>query len=267
MNEVDGSTFELLITPGSEDAGIYEVSLFLTDGSGEKTFFSKHVYVEKNYFPDLSVSASQTVHNNLAEYTLDGNFDTYWESDEMGSWLIYDLGDEFLIDSLRMAFTGGETHKYSFSAFSSLDAIDWKIELYAESSGNGTDFESFGFQEPKNLRYVKIIGYGSDIEELNSYTEVRFSMKEQSSGIKNPGFDDLQLEYSISHNHLDIQSSLENQIFRVDVYNLLGSRVYTLDSREPLSQVSLPLSTLDRGIYLACVFLESGVSKRIKFLR
>lgn len=266
LEEIDGNTFEMIMTPGSDDAGSYEISLLLTDSSGNKTYITKHVYVEENNFPDLTVSASQTINNNLASYTLDGDFGTYWESDEVGSWLTYDFGKEFLIDSLHIAFTRGDSQKYSFSAFSSIDADDWNIELYAVSSGEGTAFESFGFQEPKRLRYLKITGYGSDKEGINRYTEVRFGMKEYSVAAATNAAKDIILQHSVLNEQLILTSSIERSINKVLIYNMLGSQISSFSPGDSMNQLSIPLSGLDKGIYIAQVLFDSGESKSFKFL-
>ena len=110
----------MVLSPGLEDIGSYQINMLLSDGSGGDTVFVKNILVEENLFPDLSVSASQTVNYNLAAYTLDGYFDTYWQSNEIGSSLIYDLGNEYIIDTVKIAFYNAEDQKYSFSVFSSV---------------------------------------------------------------------------------------------------------------------------------------------------
>lgn len=266
LEEIDGNNFEMILSPGPDDAGNYAISLLLMDSSGDMTHFIKQLYVEKNSFPDLTVSASQTINNNLAAYTLDGDFGTYWESDEVGSWLIYDFGYEVLIDSLHLAFTRGDSQKYSFSAFSSLDADDWKIELYAVSSGSETDFESFGFQEPTRLRYLKIIGYGSDIEGVNRYSEVRFSTKEYSSASTTNAAKDILLKHSVLNEQLTLKTSNEHTINKIAIYNMMGSQISSFSPGDSMNHLSIPLNGFDKGIYIAHVLFDSGESKSFKFL-
>ena len=101
--------------------------------------------------------------SNSIKNSLDGSLTSYWafQDEGRGAWGIYDLGEVYTLDEIRMAFNYGERRWYKFDIEVSEDGENYtKIIEGKQSGGQTADFETFDI-EPVKARYVRYIGYGN----------------------------------------------------------------------------------------------------------
>ncbi|WNR45769.1 OmpL47-type beta-barrel domain-containing protein [Paenibacillus roseipurpureus] len=125
----------------------------------------------------LSYSGFQP--GNTPENTLDGNGSTRWSAQGAGQWIQYNLGQDQLISEVQLAFNQSDARKYTFDVLVSTDGITYTKVLDRVISSltpatNPVEYplQSFSFS-PIAARLVKIVGYGSTVNDWNNYTEVR----------------------------------------------------------------------------------------------
>jgi hypothetical protein len=99
------------------------------------------------------------------EKTLDGDLsnNSSWRAeshDGAGQWIQYDLGAVESLDSIRLAFTNGDSRRYRFKIETSADAAAWSIRFDGESSGKTKEFEAYDLGAVQ-ARYVRVTGFGN----------------------------------------------------------------------------------------------------------
>lgn len=119
--------------------------------------------VEASYVPQAQ---------NHAQNTIDGDFDTRWSSDLLGSYIDYDLGTVQDISFVSMAFASGDSRKEMFSIAVSEDGENWTEVYSGKNSGATLGLEGFYIGERK-ARYVRVYGYGNVLNNWFSMTEFR----------------------------------------------------------------------------------------------
>jgi hypothetical protein len=127
-----------------------------------------------NQVTALTVIASSN-DGNVPQNTLDNNLSTRWSASGAGQWIKYDLGEVRTIPNISIAFYQGNTRKENFSIGISSDGGNWTKVYSGLSSGTSTKLETFKVN--KTGRFVKIIGYGNNLNAWNSFTEVKINDK------------------------------------------------------------------------------------------
>ena len=124
-----------------------------------------------------SVSASASREDAAPENTLDGDLYSRWAAHGEGQWIQYTLSAPATIASAGIAWVRGDSQKARFDIGVSMDGVQW-IPLYeqAESSGFRSTIEYYDF-EPIQVRYVRIIGYGTTSNAWNMISEVDLSVE------------------------------------------------------------------------------------------
>ncbi|MCU6711291.1 Ig-like domain-containing protein [Paenibacillus sp. J5C_2022] len=117
-----------------------------------------------------SVTASDD-DGNVPENTMDNNTDTRWSA-AGEQWIQYDLGESRQIGAISAAFYNGNIRSSYFKVEVSEDGQTWQQAFLGNSSGESVDHELFAFPEQSG-RYVRITGFGNNLNHWNSYTEVK----------------------------------------------------------------------------------------------
>jgi hypothetical protein len=161
-------TFSL--APEVQDLGIhYKVRVRATDSQGAmNTQYFKITVADRYAF---IATASKSDQGTLPKNTLDGNMGTKWSVYGVGQWIAYDLREEKLVDTVKIAFHEGTTRRYFFDIEVSDDNLTWRKVLSDTSSGTTTAFEVFTFAEER-ARHLRIKGKGNAANTYNSYFEV-----------------------------------------------------------------------------------------------
>ena len=136
------------------------------------------------YYGVQSITASsyEPGSANFPECTLDLDLNTRWSAFGSGEWILYDLGEEKMVESLDIAFYRGDTRQSIFKIELSIDGENFNEVFTGESGGATLELENFDFED-QAARYVKIIGDGNSDNEWNSLTEVRINHQVLSTGI------------------------------------------------------------------------------------
>jgi hypothetical protein len=161
-------TFKL--APGAGDMGIYyKVRVRATDSQGGMNTQSFMITVLDRYA--FIATASKSDQGTLPKNTLDGNMTNRWAVNGIGQWIAYDLREDKLVDTVKIAFYEGTLRRYSFDIEVSDDGLAWRQVSFGTSTGTTTNFEIFPFGEV-HARHLRIRGKGNNVNALNAYSEV-----------------------------------------------------------------------------------------------
>jgi len=119
----------------------------------------------------MAVSATPTDPNAPASRAVDGNLNTEWAGAGVGTQLTFDFGSSKSIKQVRIAFYNGNARVYGFQVQTSRDGQAYTSAGSFQSSGTTSLFESFSVNAVG--RYLRIVGWGNNINRNNSYYEVQ----------------------------------------------------------------------------------------------
>ncbi|MFB6319419.1 glycoside hydrolase family 88 protein [Saccharicrinis sp. FJH54] len=186
---ITGDVQVLSVSAGSNDSSVVLEISPLDPGSysvsAENVYSESTELLEPGEFLGFIFSGEVSVYDfsgyqpnttNLPENTLDFNFSTRWSSEGIDEWIIYDLGEQRLVESLDIAFYNGNTRKAFFAIEVSDDGENFTEVFNGESNGvtPENEFENFDFDDVK-ARYVKYHGFGNSSSFWNSVTEVKIN--------------------------------------------------------------------------------------------
>lgn len=95
---------------------------------------------------------------------MDGDFETKWSAEDIGSFLQLDLGAVKKLCSVDVSWFEGDERKNDFILSISEDGSAFKDVLRGSSSGTTQAKERYDFS-PANARYLKIAFYGNSDNE------------------------------------------------------------------------------------------------------
>jgi poly(beta-D-mannuronate) lyase len=119
----------------------------------------------------VSVAATPTDPNAPASRAIDDNLNTEWAGAGAGAQLTFDFGANKSIKQVRIAFYNGNARVYGFQVQTSLDGRNYTSAGSFQSSGTTSLYESFSVNAVG--RYLRIVGWGNNINRNNSYYEVQ----------------------------------------------------------------------------------------------
>jgi ribulose bisphosphate carboxylase small subunit len=119
----------------------------------------------------LAVSATPADPNAPASRAVDGDLNTEWAGAGVGTQLTFDFGGPKAIKQVRIAFYNGNARVYGFQVQASRDGQTYTSAGSFQSSGTTSLFESFSVNAVG--RYLRIVGWGNNINRNNSYYEVQ----------------------------------------------------------------------------------------------
>ena len=103
---------------------------------------------------------------------IDGNLDTYFTiQGDTGEPVILELGAEYEVYAVGMAFNQGSKRISRFDVQVSMDKENWETVRCAASSGATEGVEGYSFAV-SNAKYVKILGYGNSVNVWNAIREI-----------------------------------------------------------------------------------------------
>lgn len=126
---------------------------------------------DSDTLPLVHVSASSD-DGNIAENIKDGDMDTRWSAKGLGEYVVVDLGDEYQVTDIQIAWHKGDLRSAYFEIHTSLNGQTWVTELLGESTGATVDLESIRVHIGA-ARYIKLVGKGNSLNEWNSLTEIK----------------------------------------------------------------------------------------------
>ncbi|WP_405608456.1 chondroitinase-B domain-containing protein [Polaribacter sp. Asnod1-A03] len=220
-----------------------------------------------NYVFDEEVTDTK---NNIAEHSLDKDFDTQWSGKGIGGEIIYDLGGTFDLQLVDFASTDGKTYEFQIwvsktgtAASDFTNAYDTDDNLVSNSDGT---FKSYLFPVvAENTKYVKIIGYGqpSRPSEWNTITEIEFYATSTLSINNTILENNITLYPNPVSNILNIKVGLQS-INLIQLYNTNGVKVLESKIGNEDTDINIDVSKLAKGTYFVMISNNnSKVSKTI----
>ncbi len=119
----------------------------------------------------VKVMATPADPNAPAALAVDGDLNTEWAGGGVGTQLTLDWGTSKAVRQVRIAFYNGNARVYGFQVQASLDGQTYTSAGSFQSSGTTSQFESFSVNAVG--RYLRIVGWGNNINRNNSYYEVQ----------------------------------------------------------------------------------------------
>lgn len=121
----------------------------------------------------ITASGYEPNSTNTPDKAFDGLTSTRWSVKGDGQWIQADLGSNFKVTSVKIAwYNGTNQRKTTFDIASSLDGITYTtLVSKKQSSGTTLALEEYTFPE-QLARYVRIVCHGNNINLWNSITEV-----------------------------------------------------------------------------------------------
>ena len=122
---------------------------------------------------NIIASAEPQPENNIMN-VLDGDLSTRWSAQGTGQYIIIELENEAVLDSLMIAFASGNVRKTKFDISLSSDGNTWDKIFDDWSSGETTELEQYSLGG-RRARYLKIGCDGNSAQGIggwNSITEI-----------------------------------------------------------------------------------------------
>lgn len=120
----------------------------------------------------VDVTAS-THDGNVPANTIDDDLSTRWSGKGLGESITFDLGDQYKVTDMEIAWYKGNRRTSTYEAVISSNGQNWQqLVPRTETSERTTDFQPAPVRE-KTGRFLRIIGYGNSSNKWNSITEVR----------------------------------------------------------------------------------------------
>jgi len=237
--ELGDESNTIVLTMNSLENGRYQLkiseSIMSQDGHSLEGVISKDFYYSSVKVVEYSGYEPGT--SNIPENTLDFDLGTRWSSNGSGEYIVFDLGQLRLVQSVSIAFFRGDARNTYFDLSTSDDGVTFTEVYTGQSSGDGLDLETFDFDNV-NARFVKYTGYGNSQSTWNSITEVSIEYSEpiiddarlqviEMDGLTIQDFHPDTLSYTIE---LEVGTAVVPQITAVPAYSSSVVEVSAADS-------------------------------------
>ncbi|HEY3526679.1 MAG TPA: discoidin domain-containing protein, partial [Nitrososphaeraceae archaeon] len=116
-----------------------------------------------------------------AEYAIDGDPDTRWANQAVGSFVQLDLGLKKVLCAIDIAWYRGDDRSYNFVISTSNDGTNFKDVASASSTGKTKSPEKYNIPD-QIARFVRLTVHGNTQNDLGSVTE----MAVQGQGCTSP---------------------------------------------------------------------------------
>ena len=108
------------------------------------------------------------------DLSVDGNLGTRWFAEGEDQWLGARLDDTTYVEILDIAWWKNQERSADFQIEVSMDGFTWQTALARRLSyGIVRDYESYALPENTVANFVRVVGYGNDVNPWNGITEWR----------------------------------------------------------------------------------------------
>src|SRR5918992_3216936 len=152
--------------------GPYVFSLKSTDAQPSDEMCEK--------LPVAKVGANGARGASTAAFAVDGDPDTRWANQAVGSFVQLDLGIKKVLCAIDIAWYRGDVRSYNFVISVSNDGANFKDIVSASSTGKTTSAERYNIPD-QTARYVRVTVHGNTHNDLGSITEMAVQRKECAS--------------------------------------------------------------------------------------
>jgi len=113
---------------------------------------------------------------NVAENAADGDGETIWAALGAGRYIDIELDKVYTLDRAEILFNPNSGRNAEFKIRISGDGIHYTTAVSGVSDGSieGVAWETYDFNEPVSVKYLRYVGDGSDISDWNAIKEIRF---------------------------------------------------------------------------------------------
>lgn len=136
---------------------------------------TKSIQVKKStkseLIPIVTAFSDNEQDRNPASNAIDSDAETRWSGFGNPANLTLDLGTDYLVDYVKIAWFKGDTRQNSFKIYTSSDTESWTLVKTQTSSGTSDDFEEFDLSNSTG-RYVKVECNGNTYNYWNSISEI-----------------------------------------------------------------------------------------------
>ena len=214
--------------------------------------------------PNCTPVTASSDDGNVAANAVDNDLNTRWSATGNGQWIQFCLGSTATVTGVDIAFYKGDARRALFDVLVSTDGNNWtNAATGLQSSGTSLNFESFTFAG-RTAKYVRILGHGNNLNEWNSYAEVKIKTTAglavtKASGLSaftvypNPAGASFTVKFSLSSNGYTtlVVYDMTGKQLLVPVNGRLAAGAYT----KMVSAGALPA-----GIYLIKLVHNGKVS-------
>ncbi|PKQ61332.1 hypothetical protein BZG02_16200 [Labilibaculum filiforme] len=123
-----------------------------------------------NTISEYAIKASCESEENPATYVLDGKPETYWSA-KGECFIQLDLKRIRLANGVKIQFRNLDKTSYKLKIKGSEDGENWK-DLFSGVSNKNSQIESFIFTKQEEIQYLKIEGFGNNVNDMNSYCKI-----------------------------------------------------------------------------------------------
>lgn len=153
-----------------------EVQIYSAEG--ERIFGTESMGEAVEIAPE-NVTASHIPEDfNPPEHMVDGSISTRWAVDyktgQDAPYATFDLTEEYALDKIGIAFNRGDERIYYFAVGVSTDGINYTTVLPQRGSIGGTLGMSYYDLGGVDARYVRLYGYGNNVNNWFNPAEVKF---------------------------------------------------------------------------------------------
>jgi hypothetical protein len=121
--------------------------------------------------PVVKIGANGVRGAASAEFAVDGEPNTRWANQALGSFVQLDLGLKKVLCAIDIAWYRGDVRSYNFVMSVSNDGVNFKDIVSASSTGQTTSPEKYNIPD-QIARYVRITVHGNTHNDLGSITEM-----------------------------------------------------------------------------------------------
>ena len=110
---------------------------------------------------------------NVAENVLDGDSETRWSMQGVGSWIEIELLEPNLASGVSVAWYRGDERRNEFDIQISSDGVTYTDVFRGWSTGHSTEEETYGFGIDEVARYIRLTSHGNSLNDWASILELR----------------------------------------------------------------------------------------------
>ncbi len=212
----------------------------------------------KNYI--VSASSYESGSTNYPENTIDNDLNTRWSAEGVGEWILFDLQESLLIQSLDLAFFKGNQRITFFEIETSTDGINYTSVYDGFSSGTTLELENFDFDD-QEARYIRITGKGNSSNQWNSFTEIDIQSSPITTNLSDTDPDQFKLFPNPASDWVEINSN--TKVSAIRIFDSVGKLKF---NKNNIDLNHIDISNLANGYYFVQIETNNGIISEKLFI-
>ena len=131
---------------------------------------------QEGYITIQGCEFSDYFEDEVGFYSYDGDLETWWSCEGVGSWITYDLGTSQEVKGMDVIWNKAGQRQAYFEVEVSDDNKTWK-KVITDGKGSGEAdlaWEHYDFPAGTKGRYVRVVTNGNSTSEWNAIIEIKF---------------------------------------------------------------------------------------------